>query len=79
MINASKLSRVTGTLDTLIGWMKENDVFNILWDSRKTHPELVKQSKDIFNILCKQNLMTTDLFETFWNLGNDPAFKSEVF
>lgn len=79
MISASNVSRKPGIVESLINWMQENDVFNILWDSRKTHVELVKQSKDIFNMLCKKNLMKPELFEAFWNLGTDPTYKSEVF
>lgn len=37
----------------LINWMSENDVFDILWDPRKTHVELVKQSKGVFDVLCR--------------------------
>ena len=76
--NLIKVSHGSGQQD-LINWMNQNSVFGILWDPRKTHLELVKQSKDIFNILAQKRLLTPELLEAFWNLGTDRAYKSEVF
>ena len=59
--------------------MQENNVFSVLWDSRKTHVELVKNSSRIFDILCKKNVMQPELFDGFWQLGTDESYKNEVF
>ena len=59
--------------------MAGNDVFNILWDPRRTHQELVKQSNQIFKELARQQLLKDDLMGAFWHLGSDNSYKDAVF
>ena len=63
----------------LIDWMMEQHVFTTIWDTNKTHIQLVQRSNDIFKLLIKEEKMGVDLLDLFWNLTNTPAYKSEVF
>ena len=40
------------TIENLIEWMSEHGVFDILWDTKKTHLQLVQRSGDIFKVLA---------------------------
>lgn len=63
----------------LIDWMMQQNVFTTIWDSKKTHMQLVQRSNDIFKLLMKEDKMSNELLDLFWNLTNTPAYKSEVF
>lgn len=66
------------TLEQLINWCKEHGVFDILWDPRTTHQQLVQRSNEIFKILPKEDLLSPELLQQFWNLTKSD-YKSEVF
>jgi hypothetical protein len=66
------------SLEELIAWCREHGVFDILWDPRKTHEQLVKRSNEIFKILPKENLLSPELLDQFWSLTKSD-YKSEVF
>lgn len=59
--------------------MSKQDVFGTIWDTRKTHIQLVQRSNDIFKLMCREDLMTDDLLMLFWTLTNTPSYKPEVF
>lgn len=67
------------TTEFLINWMTENQVFTTIWDTKKTHIQLVQRSNDIFKLLMKEDKMSQELLDLFWNLTETPAYKSEVF
>ena len=62
----------------IIGWITENGVFNIIWDSKKTHIQLVQRSGDIFRCFLKADLLSNELLAQFWNLTKSD-YKLEVF
>ena len=66
------------TIDQLIAFMNENGVFSIIWDSKKTHVQLVQRSGEIFKVLPKEGLLSMDLLAQFWSLSRSD-YKSEVF
>ena len=66
------------TTEWLIVWMIEFGVFDILWDTKKTHMQLVQRSGEIFKVLPKEGLLTMDLLRQFWSLSKTD-YKSEVF
>lgn len=66
------------TMQELINWMSEHGVFDILWDTKKTHLQLVQRSNEIFKALPKEKLLTMDLLKQFWSLSKSD-YKSEVF
>ena len=66
------------TLEWLISWMSEHGVFDIIWDTKRTHLQLVQRSNEIFKILPKENLLSMALLEQFWTLSKSD-YKSEVF
>ena len=41
------------TLAQLVEWIHQHGVFDILWDAKKTHLQLVQRSNEIFKILPK--------------------------
>lgn len=53
-------------------------MFSLIWDSRKTHVQLVQRSADIFRCFLKQDLMSEELLAQFWNLSKS-NYKQEVF
>lgn len=42
-------SKVTGRF--LVEWMEENDVFDTLFDPKKTHLQLVQRSEEVIRLL----------------------------
>ena len=48
----------TFTTDFLIDWMEKNDVFSTVWDARKTHPQILQRSNEIFKLLIKQDKLS---------------------
>ena len=66
------------SMEELINWMSEHGVFDIIWDTKKTHLQLVQRSNEIFKILPRENLLTMELLRQFWSLTKSD-YKSEVF
>ena len=66
------------SMGDLISWMSEFGVFDILWDPKRTHLQLVQRSNEIFKILPKENLLSMELLQQFWSLSKSD-YKSEVF
>jgi hypothetical protein len=46
------------TSEFLINWMEANGVFSILFDSKKTHMQLVQRTSEIIKLLLQENKMT---------------------
>ena len=72
------LNKGSFTLEWLINWMSEHGVFDILWDTKKTHLQLVQRSNEIFKVLPKEDLLTMELLQQFWMLSKSD-YKSEIF
>ena len=66
------------TTEWLIVWMIEFGVFDILWDTKKTHMQLVQRSNEVFRVLPKEGLLTMELLAQFWSLSKSD-YKSEVY
>lgn len=66
------------SIEQLISFMNEHGVFDILWDPKKTHLQLVQRSGEIFKVLPKENLLTMELLSQFWSLSKSD-YKSEIF
>ena len=65
------------TIQQLITWIDEHGVFDILWEAKKTHVQLVQRSNEIFKVLPKEKLLTQELLERFWSLTRSD-YKTEV-
>ena len=63
----------------LVQWMTEHNIFDIIWVSKRTHAQLVERSNDIWRLLLKEKLMTTEHLQMFWELTNTPDYKSAVY
>ena len=72
------INKAAFTLEWLINWMSEHGVFEIIWDTKKTHLQLVQRSNEIFKVLPKENLLSMELLEQFWMLSKSD-YKSEIF
>lgn len=62
----------------LIEWMKEHQVFQNMWDPKKTHLQIVQRTDTIFLLLLKEDKFETDLLKLFWSLRED-GYQAEVF
>jgi hypothetical protein len=67
----------TFTTEFLLEWMKENGVFSVIWDPRKTHLQLVQRSSDIFRLLAKEKQLSGDLLDLIWGLA-ESDYKTDV-
>ena len=65
------------TIEFLVQWMTDNQVFSIIWDARKTHQQLVERSDKVYKLLIDEDHMTNELLQKFWDLSSD--YKSEVY
>ena len=72
------MSTKTFTKEFLIDWMTTNEVFTTIWDSRKTHAQLIQRSGDIFKLLVKEDRLDEALLKLFWSLTKSD-YQSEVF
>jgi hypothetical protein len=57
--------------------MKENDVFNIIWDPRRTHLQLVQRSTEVFRLLAKEKQLSEEILGLIWNLA-ESDYKTDV-
>ena len=62
----------------LIQWMRENQVFEILFDPKKTHLQLVQRTTDILKMLANENDLKDEELSMFWNLGKT-EYKLEIY
>lgn len=62
----------------LISWMEENGVFSILFDTKKTHLQLVQRLTDIMKLLLAENMFSPTLMEMFWSLAK-ADYKFEIY
>ena len=51
--NKAKDSNRILTVEFIVTWMIENDVFDTIWDARKTHQSIVERSDKIYTILLE--------------------------
>jgi hypothetical protein len=69
----------TFTTEFLLEWMIKNDVFQSIWDTKRTHLQIVQRTDEIFKFLLKENKLDEDLLKMFWSLTkSDRDLKSEV-
>lgn len=66
----------TGAL--LIQWMSENGVFDILFDAKLTHLQIVQRSGDTLKLLLQEDALSEQLMDQFWSLTR-AHYKFEVY
>ena len=59
--------------------MKDHEVFDIIWNWRNTHLQLVQRSDNIFKELLKNNMLSKELLELFFNLTKSEEYRVEVY
>ena len=62
----------------IINWITTNGVFQIIWEPKKTHIQLVQRSGDIVRCFLKADLLSEELLAQFWHLTKSD-YKLEVF
>mmetsp|Transcript_33660 Transcript_33660/g.51960 ORF Transcript_33660/g.51960 Transcript_33660/m.51960 type:complete len:226 (+) Transcript_33660:1471-2148(+) len=60
------------------GWMKSNGIFDVLFDAKKTHAQLVQRCDEIVKLLLTEEQLDLGLFDQLWQLTKTDL-KTEVF
>ena len=67
------------TSQFLIEWMQNNGVFQILFDTKRTHLQLVQRTSDILKLLLQENMLSQEHMDAFWSLAKSSDYKFEVY
>lgn len=68
----------TFTAKFLIEWIETNGVYAQIFDTKKTHIQLVQRSSDILKLLLQEDLLTIQILEQFWSLSKTD-YKVEIY
>ena len=52
----------------LVEWMQEKAVFDVLFDAKKTHLQLVQRCDEVLRLLLQEDMLTPELLSQFWSL-----------
>lgn len=52
----------------LVDWMLEKGVFDILFDAKKTHLQLVQRCEEVLRLLLQEDALSAELLQQFWSL-----------
>ena len=52
----------------LVEWMRAEGVFDVLFDRRKTHAQLVQRCDEVLKLLLNEDMLDLGLLEQFWGL-----------
>lgn len=52
-------------------------MFQSIWDSKRTHMQIVQRSAEIFKLLLKENKLDSKILNLFWSLTKT-EYQSEV-
>jgi hypothetical protein len=58
--------------------MQTHGVFDVLFDPRKTHLQLIQRCDEVLKLLLSEDMLTEELLAQFWNLTHSDL-KTEVF
>ena len=59
--------------------MLKNGIFDILFDPKKTHLQLVQRCDEVLKLLLGEDMLTDELLGKFWTLSRTDGFRGEVF
>ena len=65
--------------DFLIEWINSNGIYDVLFETKQTHRELVQRSSDILKLLLNENKLTIDILDHFWSLSKVGEYRVEVY
>jgi len=74
--NRSSSTRFTGKF--LVEWMQTHGVFEVLFDAKKTHLQLVQRCDEILKLLLQEDMLSGELLQLFWDLTRTDL-KLEVY
>jgi hypothetical protein len=52
----------------LVEWMQTHGVFDVLFDQKKTHLQLVQRSDEVLKLLLSEDMLGLELLQQFWSL-----------
>lgn len=62
----------------MVNWLKDNSIFGVLFDLKKTHLQLVQRCDEVLKLLLQQDALDLELLNRFWSLTKSDL-KPEVF
>jgi hypothetical protein len=62
----------------LVDWMQTHGVYDLLFDPKKTHLQLVQRSDEVLKLLLQEDRLSEDLLQLFWGLTKTDL-RIEVF
>lgn len=77
-IKASRNSSVRLSGAQLVEWMQTHGVFDVLFDPKKTHLQLVQRCDEVLKLLLSEDMLSTELLTQFWNLTKSDL-RAEVY
>ena len=52
----------------LVEWMQTKGVFDILFDQRRSHLQLVQRCDEVLKLLLQEDMLSLELLQQFWSL-----------
>lgn len=68
LIRTGRAQPVADSGKELVNWMRAEGVFDVLFDRRKTHPQLVQRCDEVLKLLLHEDMLDVGLLEQFWGL-----------
>jgi len=71
LVQIIKNNRISSTGFTgrfLVEWMQTHGVFDVLFDAKKTHLQLVQRSDEVLKLLLQEDMLNEQLLDQFWSL-----------
>lgn len=62
----------------IISWLNDNQVFSILFDTKKTHLQIVQRCSEVLKLLLSEDALQIQLLDMFWSLSKSD-YKFEVY
>lgn len=63
----------------LIMWINGNGIYDVLFETKQTHRELVQRSADILKLLLNEGKLTLEILDHFWSLSRVGEYRVEVY
>ena len=76
--NNRMMSYKSMTNAEIIQWLNQNQVFSILFDTKKTHLQIVQRCAEILRLLLSENELSVQLLDMFWSLSKSD-YKFEIY
>lgn len=78
IIKSNRLSSGGFAGQFMVEWMQTHGVFEVLFDPRKTHLQLIQRCDEVLKLLLQEDMLSEDLISMFWSLTKTDL-RLEVF